>query len=253
MRTLHYYDSIGLLTPPQVGKNGYRYYDDPSLLRLQQILFYREIGLELNQIQDILDSPNFDLLLALQSHRTVLREKIARLEALVNTVDTTIMHLAGEIKMSDKKMFQAFSEDKQKDYERRARLQYGPEKVNESVKRWKSYTEAEKAKVFQEGNAIYSDLIAAIDAGQAPESVEVQTILIRWHDHLRYFYEPTLEILRGLGELYNTEPEFIANFKAMHPDLPAFIQNAVTVYVDALENTEIERLLAEDENNRRQG
>src|SRR5687768_10889673 len=100
VRTLHYYDEIGLLHPSKVGANGYRYYDDDALLRLQQILIYREIGLELMQIKDILDSPNFDLLEALRSHRAVLEQKIGRLHQLVRTVDTTIMHLAGEIDMS---------------------------------------------------------------------------------------------------------------------------------------------------------
>ena len=69
VRTLHYYDEIGLLIPSQVGANGYRYYDDAAVLRLQQILFYREIGMELMQIKDVLDSPGFDLVTALKSHR----------------------------------------------------------------------------------------------------------------------------------------------------------------------------------------
>src|SRR5689334_7076537 len=87
VRTLHYYDEIGLLHPVQVGTNGYRHYDDAALLRLQQILFYREIGLELSQIKEILDSPDFDVLVALRSHRNILQEKISRMEELVNTVD----------------------------------------------------------------------------------------------------------------------------------------------------------------------
>src|SRR5688572_8100776 len=90
VRTLHYYDEIGLLHPTKVGANSYRYYDDEALLRLQQILFYREMGLELMQIKEILNSPTFDLLAALRSHRTVLQEKINRLHDLVGTVDTTI-------------------------------------------------------------------------------------------------------------------------------------------------------------------
>src|SRR5215510_9131728 len=94
VRTLHYYDEIGLLRPTSVGENGYRYYDDDAMLRLQQILLYREMELELLQIKDILDSPDFDLVSALRSHRTVIQEKIKRLQNLVHTVDSTIMHVA---------------------------------------------------------------------------------------------------------------------------------------------------------------
>src|SRR5438105_15865027 len=85
IRTLHYYDEIGLLSPSQMGTNGYRLYDDAALLRLQQILFYREIGLQLTQIKDILDSRDFDLLVALRSHRSVLQDKMDRLQELVRT------------------------------------------------------------------------------------------------------------------------------------------------------------------------
>lgn len=247
VRTLHYYDEIGLLKPSKVGANGYRYYDDAALLRLQQILFYREIGLELMQIRDILDSPDFDLVTALRSHRNVLEDKINRLQNLISTVDTTIMHLAGEVDMSKKRLFKGFSEEKQKQYEREARLQYGPEKVNESVKRWNSYTKKQQEAIMEEGGEIYLDMVKAMKAGKSAQSKTVHKILNRWHNHLRYFYEPTLEILRGLGQLYNTEPDFIAFFQKIDPDLPPYLQETITQYVDDLQTAEIERLLAEDE------
>ncbi len=247
VRTLHYYGEIGLLKPAQVGRNGYRYYDDAALLRLQQILFYREIGLELAHIHEILESPDFDLLAALQSHRTVLREKIVRLEKLISTVDSTITHLAEKVIMSKKQLFEGFSDEKQKEYERSARLQWGPDIVNESIKLWNSYTKEEKQRIGEEGNQVYSDLVDALEAGTPAQSAEVQAILERWHQHLRYFYEPTLDILRGLGEAYNSHPGFIATFTRIHPDLPGFLQEGITQYVDDLEYAAIERLIAEDE------
>src|SRR5688572_25345534 len=85
VRTLHYYDEIGLLHPSEVRTNGYRYYDDNAVLRLQQILLYRELGLELNQIKDMVNSPDFDVVAALQSHRTLLQTKIGRLQTLIRT------------------------------------------------------------------------------------------------------------------------------------------------------------------------
>jgi MerR family transcriptional regulator, thiopeptide resistance regulator len=146
-----------------------------------------------------------------------------------------------------KQVFQPFSEEKQKEYEREARLQYGPENVNESIKRWNSYGKARQQAIMEEGGEIYTDLANLMVAGVPAHSEEVQAALSRWHDHLRYFYEPTLEILRGLGDLYNTSPDFTAFFQKIHIDLPAYLQEGITHYVDDLEYTEIERMLAEDQ------
>ena len=234
VRTLHYYDEIDLLKPSAVSENGYRHYDEAAVLKLQQILFYREMGLGLLQIKDLLDSPNFDLVTALQSHREELQARIERLQALIHTVDSTILHLVGEIDMSKKQLFAGFSEEKQKQYE--AEIANDPRddqnKVKESQRNWKSYSTAQKEQIKAEGGAIYTDLIAVIDKGAA--SPEVQAIMARWHQHLRYFYEPTPEILRGLGQMYNQHPDFIANFQQMHPDLPAFLEQAVTHYCETL-------------------
>ncbi len=246
VRTLHYYDEIALLTPSQVGANNYRYYDEAAVMRLQQILFYREIGLELLQIKDLLDSPNFDLVAALQSHRAALQEKSDRLQKLVKTVDQTIKHLMGEINMSKRQFFEAFNDETQKEYEREARLQYGPDQVNTSIKRWNSYTHAQREAISNEGNQVYSDLVDAIEAGKSPLDADVQTILQRWHKHIHYFYEPSLDILRGLGELYVSSPDFRKNFDKIDLRLAEYMRDGVMQYVDDLEYAEIERMLAED-------
>ena len=234
VRTLHYYDEIDLLKPSLVGDNGYRHYDEDAVLKLQQILFYRELGLGLLQIKDLLDAPDFDLVAALQSHREELQARIERLQALMTTVDSTILHLVGEIDMSKKQLFAGFSEEKQKQYEAEIANdpRYDQNKVKESQRRWKSYSAEQKEQIKAEGSAIYSDLVAVIDTGA--DSPEVQAIMARWHEHLRYFYEPTPEILRGLGQMYNQHPDFIANFQQLHADLPAFLEQAVTHYCDTL-------------------
>lgn len=149
--------------------------------------------------------------------------------------------------MAKKQLFESVSDEQQKQYEREARLTYDPVIVNDSIKRWNSYSAAQKEAIGEEGNSVYSDLLDAINAGRSAQSAEVQAILERWHNHLRYFYEPTLEILRGLGELYNTDARFITNFQKIHADLPAYLQEGITRYVDDLEYAEIERMLAEDE------
>lgn len=253
VRTLHYYDEIGLLHPSQVGANSYRYYDEAALLRLQQILLYREMGLELLHIKDILDNPDFDLVTALRNHRAVLNEKIARLQTLVKTVDSTIMHVVGEVTMSKKRLFEPFNDEKQKEYEREIRLEYGPDIVNESIKRYNSYTDAQKQAIGDEGNQIYADIVSAIEAELSPQSEQVQAIMRRWHNHLRYFYEPTLEILRGLGDLYTSHPDFRANFAKLHDRLADYTREAIVQYVDDLEDAAIRRLLAEDDDQQLRG
>src|SRR5512142_2042984 len=86
-RTLHYYDAIGLLKPSQVGDNGYRYYGEEALLRLQQIMLYRELDMPLENIKEIMGRRDFDVLSALQRHRDELGRRIARMEQLITTVD----------------------------------------------------------------------------------------------------------------------------------------------------------------------
>ena len=246
VRTLHYYDEIGLLAPSTVGANGYRYYEEDALLRLQQILFYRELDFDLMQIKALLDDPNFDYVTALRSHRATLRDKMRRLEHLIKTVDSTIMHVAGEVEMSDKQLFEPFSEEEQKHYERLARLEYGPANVNESVRRWNSYSKAQQDAILQEGGEVYAEIAKLMQAGVEATDADIQALLVRWHNHINYFYMPTLEIVRGLGELYATNPDFHKNISKFGEGLPEFLREGIAYYVDELETQEIERMLAED-------
>src|SRR5882672_6371148 len=109
VRTLHFYDETGLLKPAYHRSNGYRFYEEPQLLTLQQILFYRELGFELKQIKRILGRADFAIIAALRSHRQVLQKDLARTRRLVATIDKTIQHLKGTRKMKGKEMFAGFS------------------------------------------------------------------------------------------------------------------------------------------------
>src|SRR3954452_5831307 len=109
VRTLHFYDEVGLLKPAYVGANGYRFYEEPQLLMLQQILFYRELGFELKQIKAILGRADFEKVAALQSHRRVLQDSLARTRTLLDTIDKTISHLEGTTTMKSEEMFLGFS------------------------------------------------------------------------------------------------------------------------------------------------
>src|SRR5438034_5359077 len=99
VRTLHFYDQTGLLKPAYLGANGYRFYEEPQLLTLQQILFYRELGLELKQIKEILGRADFEIVVALESHRKVLEQNLIRTRRLLETIDKTIEHLQRTKKM----------------------------------------------------------------------------------------------------------------------------------------------------------
>ena len=109
VRTLHFYDETGLLKPARQGANGYRFYEEPQILTLQQILFYRELGFELKQIKGILGRADFEKVAALQSHRKVLQKNLARTRTLIETIDKTIEHLKGTKKMKSDEMFLGFS------------------------------------------------------------------------------------------------------------------------------------------------
>jgi len=233
VRTLHHYDQVGLLKPCKVGDNGYRYYGDGELFHLQQILFFREMGLDLQLIKQVLDQPDFELISALQKHRRALEEKISRLKTLIHTVDSTILHLTGEMKMNPKKAFEGFSPDEEKKYEAEAITRWG-DTARQSIKLWKSYSEGKKKEILQEGGSIYQAIIDNMAKGAG--SREVQTLIGKWHQHLLYFYEPTVEILAGLGEMYDEDPAFHANLVSMHPELPGFLKQAIRIYVANLKN-----------------
>jgi MerR family transcriptional regulator, thiopeptide resistance regulator len=228
-RTLHYYDEIGLLKPSSVGDNGYRYYGEESVLRLQQILFYRELGMPLDEISQVMGRRDFDVLRALEDHREELRKRIAHLERLIATVNHTIQHLKGEEDMSDKQLFEGFSDEQQAEYEKEAMQTYDPEVVKASNRKWKAYSTAEKQRIGEEGNAIYHDLLKAMPQGAA--SPEAQACVQRWHQHMQYFWSPNDEQLLGLADLYNDDPRFKANYDKVHPRLAEFMREAVQVYV----------------------
>jgi len=228
-RTLHHYDAIGLLKPSSIGENGYRYYADESLLRLQQILFYRELDMPLEQIKHIMGRRDFDLLTALEGHRTELGKRIERLQRLVQTVDSTLEHLKGEKEMSKRQLFQAFSDEQQAEYEKEISQKYDPAAVKESQRKWKSYSAADKQRIADEGNAVYESILAAIPKGAA--SAEAQTGVERWRRHLEYFWVPDDDQLVGLADLYNEDSRFKANFDKFDPRLAEFMREAVKLYV----------------------
>lgn len=230
-RALHHYDDIGLLKPSRVGDNGYRYYGEDAVLRLQQILFYRELDISLDDIKKIMGRRDFDVMAALQSHKEALSKQAARINRLIQTVDNTINHLKGNKTMSDEKLFEGFSEAEQEKYAQEAEQLYDPETVRESNRKWKAYSAAKKEAILADGKAIYKDMIAVIPKGA--NNAEAQAIVERWRKHMDYFWTPNLEQLLGLANGYNDDPRFKANFDKMDPRLAEFMRDAVKVYVES--------------------
>lgn len=230
VRTLHHYDEIGLLTPPVIGANGYRYYDERSVLRLQSILFYRELEFPLSAIKAVLDRPDFEPLAALQEQRAALEAKLGRLHQLIATIDRTIGHLKGETTMSTKQLFAGLTPEQEKEYTDEAARRWGESGVRESQRKYARYSAEKKRQIATEGETIYREFVAAIPRG--PDSAEAQALVPRWRKHLEYFWAPNDEQCVALSAGYRDDPAFRKTFDAIHPELAGFMAEAVRIYVE---------------------
>ena len=228
MRTLHHYDHIGLLKPARQTENGYRLYDEQALLKLQQILFYRELGLGLEEIKGILGKPGFSPLEALKQHRQALENRAERLAKLMDTVDRTIQHLEGGNNMENQELFEGFSEEQQKEYTVEAAKLYGEKVVWDSQAHWESYSPQRKKEILQNGSQVITQITEAIEYGVG--SPQVQALVTRWHRHIGNFYRCSYEVLDGLADLYMDSPEFYNNFKKGHPAMPEILSEAIHSY-----------------------
>ena len=134
--------------------------------------------------------------------------------------------------MDAKDLFTGFSAEQEQAYAEEAQRRWGAQEVQESQKRWGSYSAEKKQSILAEAGVIYQDIVAAMPYG--PASPQAQDGLARWHQNLRYFYEPTTEILLGLVDGYNDDPDFNATFQRIHPDLASFMRQAVQIYCQNL-------------------
>lgn len=231
IRTLHFYDEIGLLKPACYGGNNYRYYEDEQLLLLQQILFYRELGFPLNDIKKILGSDSFDKIEALKAHRNILEKDLNRTGQLIETIDKTIAHLRGKIKMKDNEFYYGFDSKKQKEHEKYLVekgivTQIFLDQCNEKIKNW---TDTEKNDFIQDIERIMHDLIIAIEEELSPSCKEVQSLIREHYCWLKRSWNPTKAIYIGLIELYQS-PEFRKFYEDRHPKLLEFMIQAMRFF-----------------------
>lgn len=238
VRALHYYDRIGLLKPEAVAPSGYRLYSDRDLQRLQQILFFKEIGFNLDEIREILDRPDFDRGRALRAHKELLTERKRRLEEIIRTVDKTLNALEEGCPMAKKELFTGFDmaeiEKHQAKYADEVRRTYDPKVVAECERKTAKYTKDDWAAIMAKSGEIYRRIAAGMDRG--PADSEVQAAVAEWREHItKSFYDCTPEIFRGLGDLYVNDQRFTENIDTIRPGLAAFLREAMIIYCDRLE------------------
>lgn len=229
-RTLHYYDQIGLLNPSCRGENDYRLYDFDDLLRLQQILFFRELDVPLKKIKRVLDDPGEDWIGILKQHHHQLDREIERLKKLKITIEKTIHNLEDKdtMPLKDAELYEGFSKEKIERYQREVQNTYDHKKVEEVDRKIRSMDKSQWAAVKNEGSAIASELANLID--RDPADPDVQALIARQHAWIENFYSAPAEVFRNLGDLYANHPEFHAYYDQFAPDLANFLRKAMRFY-----------------------
>ncbi len=234
VRTLHLYDELGLLKPAYRGANGCRFYEEPQLLTLQQILFYRELGFELKRIKCIIGRPSFDRIAALESHRRVLRQDLARMRELLQTIDKTIEHLKGMKTMKDQELFGGFSPEVQACHERHLIERFGEgmkEQIAQSRARVKDWTKADWEKSGKAFAGICRDLVERMHRGFLADSVAVQESIRRHYQWLKQFWTPTRTSYAGHGQ-FIVDSELRKAYEAHDPKLPEFAGAAIKAFAE---------------------
>ncbi|NCB05833.1 MAG: MerR family transcriptional regulator [Clostridia bacterium] len=208
IRTLHYYDQIGLLPPSATTEAGYRLYDEEGLRRLQEILFLRELDFPLKEIAEMVSSPSFDRSGAVRGHRKLLALRRERLTGLIALCDRI---LEGETQMSFEE-FDHTKEDQAKvQYREEVRSRWGEtDSYKESERRAQSYGKEDIKKMEQESAEIFQAFGRLV--GQNPASAPVQALVEKWRQHIdRYYYPCSMEMLKSLGQMYVGDERFTKN------------------------------------------
>lgn len=232
VRTLHHYDDIGLLKPSFRSSSGYRKYQRDDLLRLQQILFYRELDFSLAEIRDILDDPDYDEVQALVNHRKSIEQRVERLSNLLKTLDKTLLHYKEEsMALTDEELYEGFSREKIERCKKEVEEKYDPKLVSTSRERVGKMSRNEWNRTKDEGEAIAGDM-AGVMNNASPESAEAQAIVKRHHDWIENFYPADRDTYKGLGMTYAQNPEFREYYDKFRPGLADFMCAAMGYFAD---------------------
>ena len=224
VRTLHYYDEIGLLVPAYVdGFTGYRYYDENSLLRMQEILFYRELDFSLKAIGEILSSPNYDKNKALKEQKHLLMLKKERLERLISAIDGAVK---GENIMS------AFDNSEFEKYKAEAQKRWGKtDAYKEHAEKTQHYSKEKWNQLAEGMNDILAEFAVCMKNGEMPDSTQAQNLVKMLQNHItENYYRCSNEILVGLGQMYVADERFKNNIDKHADGTAEFVGEAIEVY-----------------------
>lgn len=238
-RTLRYYDQTGLLKPARIAENGYRVYGGAEVDALQQILFYRELGVPLKEIGAILHAPDFDRVRALSGHLSALRQKKDRVERLIQAVTRTIEDLKGEREMNDAEKFEGFKQglldDNERAYGQEIRQAYGEAAVEKSNARLKGMSEADwqqaKSLSAAVNEGIQRAMVQGDPAGEAAQQacdLHRQWLCMYWPEG-----QYTKQAHLALAQMYCDDERFTAYYGAIAPGAAAFLLEAMKVYCAA--------------------
>lgn len=233
-RTLRYYDEIDLLKPARVSSSGYRIYGEEEVNLLQQILFYRELGLSLDRIKEIITSDNFDEKNALLEHRKNLLERKVQLDVLLDNVEKSIAAYEGGTKMKDKEKFEGFKtkmiEDNEKKYGKEIREKYGQETVERSNAKVKGMSEDDHERITALGAEIIETLHNAMEEGD-PGSELAQKAASLHKDWLTFYWDSySKEAHAGLAQMYVDDERFTAYYDKEKPGTAEFLRDAVLIF-----------------------
>ncbi len=224
VRTLRYYDEIGLLKPAFVDKfTGYRFYDESSLVRMQEILFYRELDFSLKSIAEILSSPNYDKEKALAEQKKLLILKKKRLERLISAIDGAVK---GENVMT------AFDNSEFENYKQEAKEKWGETAAyKEHAQKTKDYSKDKWNNLAEDMNGIFKEFALCMNNGEAPDSDEALSLVKKLQSHItENYYHCTNEILAGLGQMYVADERFRNNIDKHAPGTADFVSRAIEVF-----------------------
>jgi len=221
-RTLRHYGAVGLLEPSRVGSNGYRYYDEQALVRLQRILLLRELGLGLPAIAEVLAGQR-DSATALETHLELLEGEQRRIGRQIESVRTTLRKLKGGERLMAEEVFDGFDHTQ---YEEEVTRRWGADAYRRGDQWWSSLSAAEKKAHQQEQLDIWAAFGAV--AGSAPDSAEVQAITRRLHEWLRPAVSSvSAGYFAGLGQLYVDDPRY-----GLEGATAEFVRDAMKIYAE---------------------
>jgi DNA-binding transcriptional MerR regulator len=234
VRTLHHYDKLGLLKPSLRTMAGYRLYGQKELERLQQILFYKELDFELQDILALLDAPNFDYVKALQSHREAILERKNRLDTLLDTIDKTILNFKGEQTMlTNEELYAGFTKEKAEAIRQEAIEKYGKETVETSENNLRKLSKQDLEALKKEGEDIAATIAGLMH--QNPTDDEVQQQVHRHYQHIVQMWGGAVEkhnipdVYKGLATLYVEDKRFYADAPQGFTE---FLSKAIIYYAD---------------------